>query len=219
MSFDWRMSTYLKEHLEELDEGVAGERGEDKDEGLRDASLLAAELLAPHLAFAGKAINRNWVSLKKATPDAVEMFLDECYTRQLLSLIPQLVRRTMKLGIIIADEITPAAANVFLHEASRAYVFGFWQACIALARAAVEEALREQFKAKFGTQTNASLDQLAETCTRSRILDKAHADLAGRVRESGNRVLHGKPSNEKQAWASLTAARGVLAYLFEASIE
>ena len=143
----------------------------------------------------------------------LESRFDECYTRQLLKRVPKMVARTMRLSQMLPRKMPSPATNMYLKEATRSYIFGLWQGCVALSRAAVEQGLREEATSKLILR-NPKFHDLITAAIRMRLLDDEHAKMARQVEMAGNQVLHGKPSNEIQSLECLATARKVLLRLY-----
>jgi hypothetical protein len=145
----------------------------------------------------------------------LETWFDDLYVRRLLAQIPKMARRTTHLAPIIVEVSPQKPTRHYLKEATRAYVFGFWPSCIAMSRAAVEQALRERLGKAESESVECGL-LLKEAVWRG-MLDQSAASLAAKVQLEGNRWLHGRFIEEEAqqtAWGTLMAARGVLGALF-----
>ena len=70
--------------------------------------------------------------------------LGEHYTRTFLDAVSGYVRRTLELSRIESSETPSPLTNTYIREATRAYILGLPQACIALCRAALEQDLKER---------------------------------------------------------------------------
>jgi hypothetical protein len=231
------LSEYLKQYIDELDEAGYSEyiygtndeseaKKEAKDEAARFAKRLAADYIKPRVKFAESSVSpilrhflakgRGLVLQVREPPEFLEWALDMCYTREVLRLIPKLVKRTMKLSFILPGKFPSDPTNVFLREASRAYIFGFWQASVAMSRAALEQGLRDRLRDRLGGGAEAKLYQLVKMAVGAGLLDKTHSELANKVELAGNEILHGKPGTDRTAWEALLAARGALVHLFSA---
>jgi hypothetical protein len=184
------------------------------------ASNMTAYLLESFAAFkAGEGVSGEGVSVLEnlfATQNEtiLKNRFDECYTRQLLQEIPKMVTRTMRLSQMLPRKMPSRATNTYLKEATRSYIFGLWQGCIALSRAAVENGLRQEVTRDLKPGDNPKSQQLIATASRMQLLDYDHAQMAERVVTVGNRVLHGEPSNDKESFACLEDARKVLLRLY-----
>jgi hypothetical protein len=141
--------------------------------------------------------------------------IEHYYVRDMLARVPKMANRTTKLSHIMPNKAPRGPTEVFLKEATRAYLFGFWDASVALSRAAVEQGLRQAAKERFNQNLD-TLRELIDAGLRLGLLDGPHADLASTVVRVGNQVLHRQPADETQAWDVLWAARGVLGHLVRA---
>ncbi len=138
------------------------------------------------------------------------VLLDELYSRETLKGVRGMVERTLAFSRLSLADVPKGPALVYLREAARCYVLGLPQAAIALARAAVEASLKARSAGLLGQDTveDAKLgDLIDDIARRGRLLSPVHRTLAQRVQRAGNDVLHGKPSNDEQAFSVLEAAR------------
>jgi hypothetical protein len=137
--------------------------------------------------------------------------LDDHYSRRMVGEVQNLVRRTLKLQRLVVARTPAAEVNVYLAEATRCYVFGLWQASVALARSALEVALRDKLP---NATAGSKLLALMDAAQRCRVLDDTHLALARQVQEAGNRVLHGKPITATVAEEVLFSIRCVLLHMY-----
>jgi hypothetical protein len=101
----------------------------------------------------------------------------------------------------------------YLKEACRTYAMGFFIASVALARSAVEAAVRPGVGRFLGASATTALD-LKDLIERNPLLDKPSRALAHRVRIIGNRAIHdGKPPSADEAFEVVEATRSLIAYL------
>jgi hypothetical protein len=154
-------------------------------------------------------LNRPWIS----------RVLDAYYTRDFLRRVRMLVDRTMRVTAMEPGAKPECGVNLYLREATRCYIFGFWFSSVALSRAAVEEALKDRLRkesCRVGKDmpNDNNLRQLSLDAKEMGLIDAAHLDLVDKVRLNGNRVLHGAPAQENDAGDCLAAARGVLNQLY-----
>jgi len=166
--------------------------------------------------------SREWVSkeLVSSFADPVErnrdvwrIRYDEHYSRELLRRVPKMVERTLSLSRLEASQTPAQATNLYIREATRCYILGLWAGCAALARAALEYALREKVDAA-GGGAPATLGRLLEAAARLRILDGPHLSLASVVKTGGDRVLHGGRASDTTAANIVAALSGVVLYLY-----
>ena len=77
------------------------------------------------------------------------VLLDEFYCRDLLKAIPGIVERTANLSRFTLSGVSKSEFG-YLREAATCYLFGLPAAAVALARAAVEDALRRKLAKFYG---------------------------------------------------------------------
>jgi hypothetical protein len=137
--------------------------------------------------------------------------LDQVYTRDLLAAVPEYVKRTQSLKTMTLAGMQKSEAVAYLREAANCYINGLYQACVALARSALELQLRARV-AKLVGQQAASASDLNGLLERygSRFLNKDGLRDAGTIRKAGNDVLHVGATTSDTALAILEAARGVI---------
>jgi hypothetical protein len=76
-------------------------------------------------------------------PGLVKDLLDERFTRQMVTAVRGYVARTLALPRLRAARTPSQVTNSYVREATRSYILGLPQACVALCRAALEQALKE----------------------------------------------------------------------------
>ena len=133
--------------------------------------------------------------------------------REILRLVPKMVKRTMQLPHLSAPEIPSAEVNAYLVEATSSYVFGLWHATSALCRAALEQGLKD----RMGFRREFTLTQLMNKAFTKRLLDQWHRDVAKQIRDSGDEVLHERPSDHLKAKEVLLKTGQVLTHLYGAA--
>ncbi len=136
--------------------------------------------------------------------------LDEQYCRDLLSKIPEIVERTLKLSSFILKDIADSDV-VQLREAANCFIFGLPLAAIALARAAVEAALRR----KLGQTVDKKIVAEAELSRLINLygpacLTKEARNLSNKVRIAANNVLHETGVSSATALETIESARKVI---------
>jgi hypothetical protein len=140
------------------------------------------------------------------------VFLDQVYACDLLREVPRMVERTRRL-----DHLTIAGVSgegfVCLRSAATCYVFGLNQAAAALARAAVEGAIRRAAEPLLGKSASSALE-LKDLLDRvgARLLTPNAFNHADKVRRAANAVLHQNhtPSSD-EALDMVESARLVVA--------
>jgi len=137
--------------------------------------------------------------------------LNEFYCRELLEAIPGIVERTLSLSHLTLSGISDSEF-VYLREAVNCYIFGLPQSAVALARGAVEDALRKKLEKIFGRNAMAGADLIVlidDYGSRAKSLSKDGRALAHKVRIAGNDVLH-KQAVTTNALEVIEAARMVI---------
>jgi hypothetical protein len=140
----------------------------------------------------------------KKHPKLIEYLLDEFYTRDFLEKARKMVDRTTKLAAMITWRTPDPEVNIYLREATRCCIAGFWESSVALSRSTLEVALKHRPRGETGALP---ADDEFE-------MDDAHQAMAEEVREHGNHVARGSPANEELAQRMLSNTRGVLAHIY-----
>ena len=152
--------------------------------------------------------------LVTASPDLIADFLDDYFTRQMVEAIPGYVGRTLQLSRLEAQQVPSQITNGYLREAVRTYILGLPQACVALCRAALEQAIKEKMGYR-PTRANVQMKQLLDEAETAGVLDHTVRKMASQIAEKGNEVLHEKPTTLPEAFDVLVQLRGVLLHIYE----
>jgi len=97
------------------------------------------------------------------TAEIIEDLLDERFTRDVINAVAGYVKRTLELSRLEAARIPSTLTNGYLREASRTYIFGLPHASVALCRAALEQALKENLRYQ-ATGTFVEFNTLLTAC-------------------------------------------------------
>ncbi len=152
------------------------------------------------------------------------VLLDEFYCRDILKAIPGIVERTTRLSRLTLSGLSKSEF-VCLREAATCYLFGLLAAAVALARTAVEDALRRKLAKFYGKPdvANATLNEMLDKAAQRKTLSRKGLSLAHEVRLAAKRVLHPElgpgPRVEPDALAVLEAAKAVIFELSRHSID
>ena len=144
--------------------------------------------------------------------NAAGWLLDDYLSKLMVSRIPQTVTRAMKFDHIVVDNLPRSEVQLYLREAVPSYLFGLDQAAVALARAAIELALRE--RVPYADVNSWLLDKLIEAASRFKLLAPATLQHATDVQHLGNGVLHGSPCNPDDVFDVFVKTRLVLEALY-----
>jgi len=189
--------------LEELEELKIVRQGVDL---VVDAVITSRETLTDDsFGPIERAIARN--------REAVSVLLDARYTRDAIKAVPGYVSRTMQLSRIEGSRIPSKVTNVYLREAARTYVFGLPQATIALCRAAMEQALKEELGHQ-GKQIFLDMNDLLDESEGAGVIDFVVRKMARKIASEADAVLHEKPADLTKAYEVLVLLRGVLQHVY-----
>jgi len=208
----------LREKLREFDPEADEELGLDEKREAQEAQRFVERItayLVGRLAGFSDTSATKIESLFRGVGAPLDEQIEHYYVRDMLKRIPTIVNRTMKLSHIVPDKAVSGPTEVYLKEATRTYLFGFWDASVALSRAAVEQGLRHAIKERSAPNPE-TLRALVDEGRLLGVIDNPRKDLADKVVSAGNRVLHSEPADECEAWDVLCAARGVLLHLVSA---
>ena len=151
--------------------------------------------------------------LVTAAPELVEDFLDERFTKDVVDAVSGYVRRTMRLSRLESSRSPSQVTNGYLREAVRTYVLGLPQASVALSRAALEQALKENLGYQ-GTRTFVEMNRLLKEAEGAHVIDKANRRLARKIADEADDVLHERPTSLDKAYDVLVMLRGVLKHVY-----
>lgn len=217
----------------ELHKGDPGYREALKAELEREESERKELLQAVEGIFTGKRhFIHDWMSGK--SPDWIQQIedpslrqrvfqsqrehaqstLDDCFCRILIKQIPKMVSRALRLEPLVVSEFPREPVNVYLREATRAYLLGLFIASVALARSALEQALEEKVPKLLHTESKDKMKMLIKAAERSKLLEADILCLADEARKQANKVVHGKACKETEAFDILIKTRRVVHALY-----
>jgi len=148
-------------------------------------------------------------------PELWDWIIDDHYSREVVANIRGMVNRFLKLSQVPAGIIPSSEVTIYLREATRCYAYGFSQASIALARAALEAGLNEYLRRKVKAGVALKLMEKIKAAERFKLIDRSCAALAEDVSKAAGMVLHQKPASDSLAFDTLSRTRGVLLALYE----
>jgi len=158
------------------------------------------------------------IELLRHSKDDWEWFADDFYTREVVANVPSMVSRFVSLSPVLVGVVPSEEPSTYLREASRCFIYGFFLAAIALARAALEAGLNRRLGIVVPLAKDKTLYEKIECAARSspQLLSPETASLAHNVRTAANEVLHDEPTMQQdQAFGVLVQTRGVLKELYE----
>jgi hypothetical protein len=219
------LSKYLADQIAFLDEELTAE--ELAEHAARREALLASVekfyrgtdqtmfTIYGVLRMCGDKFPREQV---KALGDSVAWFLDDCLSRFMVSEIPRMVSRALQLEPLLVDQSARVDENPYLREATRCFMFGLFNAAVALSRSALELALSKKIPTLLQGKAREDRLQTLVRTARTSILKRAPeiCDLADRTRKRTNLIIHGKACQESEALAILQDTRRILRFLYAA---
>lgn len=152
---------------------------------------------------------------RRKYPEMWSWLVDWWYCKEAVEKIPHLKRRFLALTpVIVGTPPSNLEVKVYIREATRCYLYGFFQASVTLSRAALETALDDCLEQKLGTKPSAQLAQKIDQAARWKFISAAVCHRAHLVRKTANGVLHEKQVSEAIALARLDDARSTLRELY-----
>jgi hypothetical protein len=151
--------------------------------------------------------------LSESTPELIKDILDERFTRDFVHLVSGCVERLLQLSRLEGSRIPSKITNGYLREAVRAYVLGLPQASVALSRAAMEQALKENIGYQ-STGTFVRMNDLLDEAEGADVIDPTIRIAARSVADEADDVLHEKPTSLDKAYDVLLNLRGILQHLY-----
>jgi len=147
--------------------------------------------------------------------DTWEWFADDFYSREVVGNVQVMRTRFLNLCPVLVGVIPSREVAVYLREATRCYIYGFFQATIALCRAALEAGLNEHLERRLGRVPAQDLVDKIDAAQRLQLISGQGAHLAHEVRKTARNVLHRKPAKSNLAFDTLVQTRGFLQELYE----
>lgn len=160
-----------------------------------------------------ESLSEQWIQklhiLLRQDQDHFRSVMDDFYSRKAVEGIGATVKRFLRLEPALVAEVPQKDIVLYLEQATRCYLYGLSQACVALSRAAIEIALDEKL-AKKRLVPDRTLQKKIKQAQKVGLITEEAAVLADRVRIAGKTVLHKKPVSDQVARDTLDAARGAL---------
>lgn len=151
--------------------------------------------------------------LVEGAPELIKDLLDDHFTRDLIGKVSGYVNRTLQLSRVQSSGQPSSITNGYLREAVRTYILGLPQASVALSRAALEQALKEQLALQLSGEFIKFQDLLKEA-KKWNILDSTMELCAREVANAGDEVMHERPTTLPAALEVLDKLRGLLQHIY-----
>ena len=211
MSFESRLSKSLQVYIEAQDSNPELWGLSAEELGLAEA--IAQEVVQSREGITGNKFSSIESLLGHKHPGSIEYCLDDHFTREVIYAVRGYVDRTMRLSRLEAVKIPSDVTSIFLHEATRTYILGLPQASVALSRAALEQALKENIGYQ-STGTFVKIKDLLDEAEQAQVLDKVTRQVADRIVKVANDVLHERATDLTEAFDVLVLLRGLLQHLY-----
>ena len=216
MPRDLRLSEEVQTYIDVLKN--EGDRGKSPEQRREDWKLnKIVEIMIDDIIKSRETITdsklKKLETLVETSRDLIEDFLDDRFTVEAVDGVQSSVKRLMKLSRLEALRLPSKVTNGYLREAVRTYIFGFPQASIALSRAALEQALKENLGHQLSGEFR-SMDELLKEARKYKLLDRTMELCARDVAKAGDGVLHEKPTTDSKALEVLDKLRGLLQHIY-----
>jgi hypothetical protein len=149
--------------------------------------------------------------------DRAEDWLDSYYSCIQLGNVPDMVRRTLQFSKLDAATIPSEQTALYISEASRAYIHGLLLSSVAMARCALEQALKDGFaRSNEHPAQNLYLRDLIKLAERTAaVLSPSSIGIARDMVYKCNTVMHSSPvRNEHVVLEILVGIRGLLREIY-----
>ena len=217
---DLRLSEEVQTYIDVLKN--EGDRAKSPEQRLEDRKLnKLVEIMIDDIIKSRETIIdsklKKLETLVETSPELIEDFLDDRFTVEAVDGVQSSVKRLMKLSRLEAVRLPSKVTNGYLREAVRTYLFGFPQASIALSRAALEQALKENLGHQLSGEFR-SMDELLKEARKYKLLDRTMELCARDVAKAGDGVLHEKPTTDSKALEVLDKLRGLLQHIYSVTV-
>ena len=219
MQRDPRLSEEVQTYIDALDlerrideKDLSTEERQESDKARAIVEIIVSEVIKSRESL-GSGNLPAIESLVAREPELMEHFLDEHYTRQVTGAVSGYVRRTMQLSNMSTSRTASKITNTYLLEATRTYILGLPQACVAVCRAALEQGLKENLGYQ-GSDERISLRKLIAEAETKGLIDGVAREIASDIACAGNKVLHAGPADFDQARDILYKVRGLLQAIY-----
>src|ERR1019366_2419280 len=174
MERDLRLSEEVQTYIDILkNESEKGKSPEQRREDRKLAKMV--EIMIDDVIKSREIIGDNRLKkldlLVESAPDLIEDFVDDRFTVEAVDGVQSSVKRLMKLSRLEAVRTPSAITNGYLRESVRTYIFGFAQASVALSRAALEQALKENLGLQLSGEFH-TMDALLKAARKYGLLDR-----------------------------------------------
>jgi hypothetical protein len=148
-----------------------------------------------------------------APKEKLAELVDDALCRAMLERVPATASRLMRFEQIQTLEPFDENVAVYFAETMQCYALGMPVAAIGLARASLEQALRDTLpQSLIGNEPG--LEPLLRAAALSRKLDAVQLAMASEIQRTGNQVLHRQPCNDEQVFKVVLSLRTLIHALY-----
>jgi|GEM_PF-2174240 len=141
--------------------------------------------------------------------------LNKMFSVEFLKKVNFCVKRSMKLAGLFAKEPASKQTNLYIHEATSAYILGLPIASVVLSRAALEQALKDRLGLQNNQQDIRSLAELIENANTWKLFeDSTSTSAAIEMKKQCNKVIHEGPIDESEAFQIISIVRDLIREIF-----
>jgi hypothetical protein len=207
------VQTYIENHLDwSADPDLSPEDRAEAEKARKMIEIIVDDIIRSRETMTDSKL-ASIETLVQTVPELINDFLDERFTRDVVNEVAGYVRRTMQLSRLEGSLVPSKVTNGYLREAVRTYILGLPQACVALSRAALEQALKENLGYQ-GRRTFVKMKDLLDEAEGASVIDKTIHQMARKIARAADDVLHEKPTSLAEAYEILIMLRGVLQHVY-----
>lgn len=214
LTFSEQILSYIDTLDWELDHDLRPEERTENEKARKVISVIVDELISSREAITDNKL-AGVEKLMDTAPELINDFLDERFTRNVVNAVSGYVKRTMQLSRLESGRLPSHLTNGYLREAVRTYILGLPQASVALSRAAMEQALKENLGHQ-GTRTFVEMRELLDEAEGAQIIDGTIRKMCRKIADEADDVLHERPTSLANAYEVLVILRGVLQHIYTA---
>ena len=174
------------------------------------AADFVEKTLGPRIVEVGFAAKRKGPSIETVPSETHAKLLNEFFAKKLVSEVPAYVSRRRLIQPVEATIAVPRQVSVYLEQATWSFVYGLWDASVALARACLEAAIEDRVGRLIGKQQRDLSVWIAEA-HRARSLNAEQIQRAKQIKDMGNIVLHERNATAEEAERVALSLRTFLA--------
>lgn len=216
MSSDLTLSQQVQSFLDTIEDEAEDDSTPSEREELKKIFKTVNRIVDDVIASRETLTDGKLAGIEKLVvemPDVIAAFLNSRYTRDLVNAVSGYVSRTMELSRLEGSRTPSKTTNHYVREAVRTYIFGFPLASVALSRAALEQALKEELGHQ-GVKIFLDFNSLLDEAEGAGVIDGVIRRTARKLATEADAVLHERPANLAEAYDVLLMLRGILQHIY-----